>query len=238
VTEFIKGFTAFMKILIVDDEVQLVGELKTILEKHNYSVDIAVSGDAGLDKVFENEYNLIILDVMLPVVDGFSILEAAREAFITTPVLMLTAKSDVNDRITGLDKGSDDYLVKPFAVAELLARVRALLRRDNLDKNPFLKTNGIALNTITCEVTKGGNSLKLTKKEYLLLEYLLYNKNRIVTKTALSAHVWGDEFDEFSASNFIDVHIKNLRKKLGDETHSIIQTKRGVGYIINDQNED
>ncbi|ADD67839.1 two component transcriptional regulator, winged helix family [Denitrovibrio acetiphilus DSM 12809] len=227
-----------MKILIVDDEVQLVDELKSILEKSKYSVDTAVSGDSGLDKIFDNEYSLIILDVMLPVMDGFCILEAVREASITTPVLMLTAKSDVSDRIKGLDKGSDDYLVKPFAVSELLARVRALLRRDNLDKNPFLKVADIVLNTVSCDVVKDGHPLKLTRKEYMVFEYLLYNKNRVVTKAALAGHVWGDEFDEFNASNFIDVHIKNLRKKIGDENHLIIRTKRGIGYIINDQNEN
>ena len=227
-----------MKILIVDDEIQLSNELKNVLESGKYSVDVANAGNDALDKIFGNNYNLIILDVMLPEIDGFSILEEIRSANLTTPVLMLTAKSDVADRIHGLDKGADDYLVKPFAVPELLARVRALLRRETLDKKPLLEIQDITLNTLTNEVRKGSEVLSLTKKEYLLLEYLLYNKNRTVTKFSLSEHVWGDEFDDFSASNFIDVHIKNLRKKIGDENHSIIRTKRGIGYIINDTNED
>lgn len=227
-----------MKILIVDDEVQLVNGLKTVLEQSRYTVDTASDGGEALDKIFDSEYNLIILDVMLPVMDGFAILDEIRAAKMSVPVLMLTAKSDVSDRIKGLDKGSDDYLVKPFAVPELLARVRALLRRENPDKNPFLKIADIVLNTLTGDVTKGGETVNLTKKEYMVLEYLLYNKNRVVTKYSLSEHVWGDEFDEFSASNFIDVHIKNLRKKIGDDSHTIIQTKRGIGYIINDKNEN
>ncbi|MGD9807869.1 MAG: response regulator transcription factor [Deferribacterales bacterium] len=227
-----------MKILIVDDEVQLSTELKNVLESGKYDVDVANAGNEALDKIFGNSYNLIILDVMLPEVDGFEILEEIRSANLTTPVLMLTAKSDVSDRINGLDKGADDYLVKPFAVPELLARVRALLRRETLDKKPLLEISDITLNTLTNEVRKGSEVLNLTKKEFMVLEYLLYNKNRTVTKFSLSEHVWGDEFDEFSASNYIDVHIKNLRKKIGDENHSIIQTKRGIGYIINDKDED
>jgi DNA-binding response OmpR family regulator len=227
-----------MKILVVEDELQLSAELKSVLESSRYSVDIANAGNEALDKIFENGYNLIILDVMLPQMDGFQIISEVRAAQLAVPVLMLTAKSDVADRIKGLDKGADDYLVKPFAVPELLARVRALLRRENLDKNSILKIKDINLNTLTNEVRKGDELLSLTKKEYLLLEYLLYNKNRVVTKFSLSEHVWGDEFDEFSASNFIDVHIKNLRKKIGDDNHSIVQTKRGIGYIINDNNED
>jgi len=226
-----------MKILIVDDEKQLVDGLKDVLEQNRFTVDTAYDGEEALDRIFENEYNLIILDVMLPSVDGFSILDEIRGAKIATPVIMLTAKSDVSDRIKGLDKGSDDYLVKPFAVPELMARVRALLRRENPEKNATMQTRDIKLDTLTAEVTKSGEVLNLTKKEYLVLEYLLYNKNRVVTKFSLSEHVWGDEFDEFSASNFIDVHIKNLRKKIGDEKHTIIQTKRGIGYIINDKNE-
>lgn len=227
-----------MKILIVDDEAQLVAGIKSTLEQSRYSVDTAYSGNEALDKIFDNEYSLIILDVMLPEIDGFSILDEIRGAKIATPVLMLTAKSDVSDRIKGLDKGSDDYLVKPFAVPELMARVRALLRRENPDKNPFLHSGKITLNTLTGEVTKDGEPLSLTKKEYMLLEYLLYNKNRVVTKFSLSEHVWGDEFDGFSASNFIDVHIKNLRKKIGDDKHAIIKTKRGIGYIISDTDEN
>lgn len=227
-----------MKILVVDDELQISNELKSVLQNNRYDVDVAYSGNEALDKIFEREYSLIILDVMLPEIDGFKVIEEVRTANITTPVLMLTAKSDVEDKIEGLDKGADDYLVKPFAVPELLARVRALLRRETLDKNPLLQIKDITLNTLTGAVQKKGEPLNLTKKEFMLLEYLLYNKNRIVTKYSLSEHAWGDDFDEFTASNFIDVHIKNLRKKIGDDSHTIIQTKRGIGYIINDTDED
>ncbi|WP_457571689.1 response regulator transcription factor [Desulfovulcanus sp.] len=175
---------------------------------------------------------------MLPKIDGLRVLREMRKNHIKTPVLMLTAKGDVDDRIKGLDSGADDYLAKPFDMAELMARVRALLRRVGENKDINLGVDSIVLNTKTRKVTKDGELLELTPKEFSILEFLLYNKNRIVSRYSLAEHVWGDEFDPFTMSNFIDVHIKNLRRKLGDtKEKKIIRTVRGVGFIIGDIEE-
>jgi len=224
-----------MRILVVDDEYSLLKQLKQIFESQRYSIETAMDGEGALDKLFEAPFDLIILDIMLPKIDGLTVLEQARKAGINTPVLMLTAKGDAKDKVKGLDLGADDYLAKPFSLDELLARVRALLRRSSSQSEPVLKVQDLQLNTVSREVTTGGRPVELTPREFSILEFLLYNKNRVVSRFSLAEHVWGDDFDPFSMSNFMDVHIKNLRHKIGDASgDSIIQTMRGVGYIVKD----
>ena len=227
-----------MKILVVDDEPVLLEQLRETLINQRYNVDTADDGESALDKIFDNLYDLIILDIMLPKVDGLSILKEIRKAKIKTPVLMLTSKGTVEDKIQGLDYGADDYLAKPFAIAELMARIRSLLRRTSDHRDPLLTINDVSLNTKTRQVNKKGKAMELTPKEFSVLEYLLYNKNRVVSSFTLAEHVWGDEFDPFTMSNFIDVHIKNLRRKIGDtDKKKIIRTVRGIGFIIEDEQE-
>lgn len=224
-----------MRILIVEDDVQLAQQLSRTLEEQRYTVNTARDGEEALDLIFDQPCDLIILDIMLPKRDGLSVLREIRQAGIPTPVLMLTARGETDDRIQGLDLGADDYVGKPFSLAELLARARALLRRGTDQAQPVLEVRDIRLNTITREVTSGKKKVPLTPKEFSLLEFLLYNTNRAVSRLSLAEHVWGEEFDPFTMSNSIDVHIKNLRKKIGDADSSIVQTVRSVGYIIRDE---
>lgn len=223
-----------MKILLVDDEPLLREQLGEILIRQKYSVDTAANGDKALECIAGQPYDLIILDIMMPGRDGFAVLREIRRDRIKTPVLMLTARSGIDDRVKGLDQGADDYLAKPFSTDELLARVRALLRRDSEHVTAMLSIGAIRLNTVTREVTCGGVPVLLTPKEFSLLEFLLYNKNRVISRFSLAEHVWGDDFDPFTMSNYIDVHVKNLRRKIGDETAVILRTVRGVGYVIRD----
>ena len=227
-----------MRILIIDDELALLTQLKKLLEQQRYMVETAEDGEKGLDMLFESPFDAIILDIMMPALDGLSLLEQARNAGIDTPVLMLTAKGDTNDRVKGLDLGADDYLSKPFSPEELLARLRALLRRAGSRATPVLEVLDLRLDTVSRQVTKAGQTVDLTPREFSILEFLLYNKNRAVSRFNLAEHVWGDDFDLFSMSNFMNVHIKNLRHKIGDSGQGrIIRTVRGVGYIIKDPDE-
>ena len=174
------------------------------------------------------------MDIMLPHLDGLSVLKEIRQAGLNIPVLMLTARSDVEDRVKGLDYGADDYLSKPFSMAELMARIRAMLRRDG-KRDPLLSAGSIQLDTISRQVTQNGVALDLTAKEFSILEFLLHNKGSAVSRFNMAEHVWGEDFDPFSMSNFIDVHIKNLRKKISaHQDPSIIRTIRGIGFIIDD----
>ena len=223
-----------MRILIIDDEPQLLDQIKGMLIRQQYAVDTADDGEKALERIFTEPYDLVILDVMLPKKDGFDVLLELRRELITTPVLMLTARGEIADRVKGLDLGADDYLAKPFSMAELLARVRALLRRGRETVSAILEIANIRLNTATREVFQDGQLLKLTPKEFTILEFLLYNKNRSITRFSMAEHVWGEAFDPFIMSNNIDVHIKNLRRKIQDENNNIIRTVRGVGYIIMD----
>lgn len=221
-----------MKILVVEDSPEMCAQVRQALARERYDVDAAEDGEVALDKLFANPYNLILLDIMLPKRDGLAVLKDIRSAGIDTPVLLLTARGDIEDRVTGLDLGADDYLAKPFSMAELMARTRALLRRFSDHRQPLLQVAGVALNTVTREVGSQGMPVDLTPKEFSILEFLLYNTNRAVSRFTLAEHVWGDDFDPFTMSNSIDVHIKNLRHKLGDEGGRLIQTLRGVGYIV------
>ena len=227
-----------MKILVVDDEQILLDQLKAVFEDQRYMVETALDGEEALDRLFESPVDLIILDIMLPKQDGLSVLREIRRAGIKTPVLMLTARGEIDDKIKGLDLGADDYLGKPFSLDELLARVRAMLRRAGGQADSVLQIEDLRLDTVRREVTKGSKPVELTAREFSILEFLLYNKNRAVSRFSLAEHVWGDTFDPFSMSNFMDVHMKNLRKKIGDSGHgTIIRTIRGVGYIIKDEAE-
>ena len=227
-----------MRILIVDDERVLVEQLQKSLESQRYVAESAMDGEEALDKIFDTPYDLIILDIMMPKMDGLTVLEQVRKAGINTPALMLSAKGDVIDKVKALDLGADDYLAKPFSLNELLARVRALFRRSGSQSQPVLQVLDLQLDTLSREVTKGGKPVELTSREFTILEFLLYNKNRAVSRFNMAEHVWGDNFDPFTMSNFIDVHIKNLRHKIGDfGRDKIIRTIRGVGYIIKDSAE-
>jgi len=223
-----------MNILVVDDELELIVQLRQALESRKYRVEISMNGEQALDKILGGAYDLILLDIMLPRLDGFSVLRKTREAGVNTPVLMLTARGDIDDRIQGLDIGADDYLAKPFSMAELMARIRALLRRGG-QREPILGVGKIKLDTLSRTVSKDGEDLSLTAKEFSILEFLLYNKGSVVSRFNLAEHVWGEDFDPFSMSNFIDVHIKNLRQKIQSaDTTNIIRTIRGIGFIIDE----
>lgn len=221
-----------MNILIIEDEPELSEKIQALLESEKYTVTTAADGNVGLEKIWNNIYDLIILDIMLPGKNGLDILVEIRDADISAPVLILTARGDLDDKVTGLNLGADDYLAKPFSVAELLARIRALFRRGNTG-NPIIEIGDIRLNTISREVTKNSEILFLTTKEFAILEFLLHNRGRTISRFSLAEHVWGDNFDPFSMSNFIDVHMSNLRKKLkSPERKQIIRSIRGVGYLI------
>lgn len=224
-----------MNIFVIDDEPELLETLGNVLRKENYTVTTAADGREAMDKLWDDRYDLILLDIMLPHIDGLSLLKELRASKISTPVLMLTARSDVDDRVKGLDLGADDYLAKPFSLAELLARVRALLRRDS-PGSPVIEYDFLKLNTVSREVWCNNILVSLTAKEFAILEFLLHNKGRAVSRFTLAEHVWGDDFDPFSMSNFMDVHIKNLRKKIGvSGKPPLIKTVRGFGYRIGDE---
>ena len=221
-----------MNILVIDDEQDLRQRIQTLLKSELYRVESAATGTVALDKIANDIYDLILLDIMLPDIDGLAILQEIRANGITTPVLMLTARGDVKDRIKGLDLGADDYLAKPFSPAELLARIRALLRRQGRN-SPQLNAGPLRLDPASREVSCHGQALDLTAKEFAILEFLLYNKGRAISRFSLAEHVWGDNFDPFTMSNFIDVHMKNLRRKISPENpRAIIRTLRGIGFII------
>lgn len=223
-----------MRVLIIEDEPELRAQIAETLRQQNYTVDTAGDGVTGLERACTEPYDLLILDIMLPVQDGFAVLREMRAEQVATPVLMLTARVEVEDRVRGLDLGADDYLLKPFSMAELLARIRALLRRSHTQASPLLTVGDIHLDTGTREVTRSGRPVSLTPKEFALLEFLLYNRNRAISRFNLAEHVWGDAFDPFTMSNTIDVHIRNLRRKVDDQAGEVIVTVRGIGYMVRD----
>ena len=221
-------------VLVIEDEPELRAQIADTLRQQNYTVDTAGDGVTGLERACTEPYDLLILDIMLPVQDGFAVLREMRAEQVATPVLMLTARVEVEDRVRGLDLGADDYLLKPFSMAELLARIRALLRRSHTQASPLLTVGDIHLDTGTREVTRSGRPVSLTLKEFALLEFLLYNRNRAISRFNLAEHVWGDAFDPFTMSNTIDVHIRNLRRKVDDQAGEVIVTVRGIGYMVRD----
>jgi heavy metal response regulator len=220
-----------MRILIVDDDRRLCAIIKRGLLEEGYAVDLAYDGEEGEYLAEVNPYDLIILDIMLPGKDGIQICNELRARRVNTPILMLTAKDAVEDRIRGLDTGADDYLVKPFAFSELLARIRALLRRDGISRSPELKVGDLTLDTITRQVRRGQRSIELTTKEYVVLEYLMRHPDAVVTRTMVEEHAWDYDFD--SLSNLVDVYVNRLRRKIDNKgEESLIQTVRGAGYRL------
>lgn len=225
-----------MRILIVDDDALLLQQLARAMEKLFDSVETASDGEKALEALAANPVDIIVLDIMMPKMDGITFLRTIREKGCDVLVLMLSAKGDTEDRVTGLNLGADDYLPKPFSLDELVARVRSLLRRNGGQADNVLRVGDIVLDTVAHNVTRAGAPLSLTPREFAILEFLLYNKNRVVSRFSLAEHVWSDDFDPFSMSNFMDVHIKNLRHKIGDNARvHIIETVRGVGYTIKDR---
>jgi len=220
-----------MRILVVEDERRLAGIIKRGLLEENYSVDTSFDGEDAQYMAETISYDLIILDVMLPKKDGITVCHELRTKMINIPILMLTAKDTVEDRVKGLDSGADDYMVKPFAFSELLARVRALLRRKALSKTAKLQVGDLIIDTLTREVRNRERKIDVTSKEYSILEYFMRHPNIIITRTMLEENAWDYEFD--MASNIIDVYIRRLRSKIDDEgKESVIQTIRGAGYRL------
>jgi len=220
-----------MRILVADDDRRLTGIVKRGLMEEAYAVDVAYDGEESEYLAEINPYDLVILDIMMPKKDGIEVCRELRAKSVNTPILMLTARDAVEDRVKGLDAGADDYLVKPFAFNELLARVRALLRRNGVTRSPELRVGDLSLNTLTREVRRGERVVELTTKEYVILEYLMRHPNVVVTRRMLEEHAWDYDFD--SLSNLIDVYIRRLRRKIdvGGEK-SMIQTVRGAGYRL------
>ena len=220
-----------MRILVVEDERRIADFILRGLSEHGYAVDVAGDGEEALLWPDVAEFDVIILDIMLPARDGIDVCRTLRRRGMRTPILMLTARDAVEDRVRGLDSGADDYLVKPFAFAELLARVRALTRREPAATGTVLGVGDLILDTTTRDVSRDGKRIELTTKEYALLEYLLRHPNQVLTRTMIAEHVWNYEFD--NASNVIDVHVRNLRRKIDDPFETkLISTVRGAGYRI------
>ena len=222
-----------MRVLLVEDDIRIANFVAKGLRENSYAVDTARDGEAGLYQTAINDYDVIILDVMLPKKDGFAVCRELREKNIKTPVLMLTARDAVEDKITGLDLGADDYLTKPFAFNELLARIRALLRRNKEIRPAQIVISDLEIDTTAQRVWRGGKEIILTTKEYGLLEYLARERGRVVGRGEISEHVWDENFDSFS--NLIEVYIKRLRSKMDEGfAAQLIHTRRGAGYILDD----
>ena len=220
-----------MGILIVEDDPDLAGFIQKGLREERYAVDRAQEGEEGLLMASTTPYDLIILDVMLPKLDGLTVCRRLRIAGNKIPILLLTARGAVEDRVAGLNMGADDYLTKPFAFAELLARVRALIRRTGVDPTPRLTVADLEVDRVAHRVWRAGRDITLTNKEYALLEYLLRNPDRVLTRTAIIKHVWDIHYD--GMTNIVDVHIRALRAKVDREfPPPLIQTVRGVGYVL------
>ena len=225
-----------MRILIVEDEHQIAAFLERGLKEEGYAIDVVYNGNDALDWAVAVEYDGIVLDVMLPGRDGFSVLRELRARGSKTPVLMLTARDAVDDRVNGLDLGADDYLVKPFVFKELVARLRAITRRQSETRSVELQVGDLTLNTVTHQAQRGERRIELTTKEYNLLEFLMRNPNRVLTRTQIAEHVWNLDF--LSESNVVDVYIRYLRRKIdGENELKLIKTVRGSGYLISDEAE-
>ena len=225
-----------MRILLVEDETRVAGFIAKGLREQAYAVDIAGDGEQALYQTAVNQYDVVILDVMLPVKDGHTVCRELRASGFRTPILMLTARGAVDDRVEGLDSGADDYLAKPFDFKELLARLRALLRRPAGLLPQVARVADLALNTASHAVTRAGKPVSLTAKEYALIEFLVLNQGRVVGREQIGQHVWDENFDPFS--NVIDVYIKRLRSKLDTGFgRRLIHTRRGEGYILSAQSD-
>jgi len=220
-----------MRLLLVEDDEGIIRFLEKGLREAKYAVDVAQDGDDALYKASLNEYDVIILDIMIPGRDGLEVCRELRNQGSKVPVIMLTARDDVRDRVLGLDVGADDYLTKPFQVSELLARLRALMRRGPALKSTVIEISDLRIDTSAQTVNRGGRSVGLTAREYALIEYLARNADRVVSRSELIEHVWNERYDSYS--NVIDVHINHLRQKIDRESDQpLIHTRRGAGYIL------
>jgi DNA-binding response OmpR family regulator len=225
-----------VRILLVEDEARVAGFMAKGLRDHAYAVDLAADGEEALYCAGSTEYDFIILDVMLPALDGYAVCRKLRCAGLRTPILMVTARDSIDDRVTGLDCGADDYLTKPFDLKELLARLRALGRRAATLRPELLRVADLELSTALHTAARAGRSITLTAKEYALLEFLMLNENRVVDREEIAQHVWDERFDPFS--NTIDVHIRRLRAKIDlGSTNPLIHTRRGEGYVLSSGGE-
>ena len=220
-----------MRLVLVEDDEGIIRFLEKGLREAKYAVDVARDGDDALYKASLNEYDIIILDIMIPGRDGLEVCRELRNRGSKVPVIMLTARDDVRDRVLGLDVGADDYLTKPFQVSELLARLRALMRRGPALKSTVIEISDLRIDTSAQTVNRGGRSVGLTAREYALIEYLARNADRVVSRSELIEHVWNERYDSYS--NVIDVHINHLRQKIDRESDQpLIHTRRGAGYIL------
>jgi heavy metal response regulator len=227
-----------MRVLVVEDELKISAYVKQGLEEQGYVVDAAFTGLEALDWAETVTFDIIVLDILLPEMSGLAICRELRKRGVRTPILMLTARDAIDDRVAGLDAGADDYLVKPFALKELLARIRALTRRAaDAPKQPTLEIADLSLDTLTHSVKRGGKLIKLTAKEYAVLEYLMREPGRVLTRTLIAEHVWN--YDVYNQSNVVDVYIRNLRRKIDDPFETkLIHTVRGAGYKLSAEGGD
>ena len=222
-----------MRLLLVEDEQKLLNFLRQGLEEQNYAVDIAATGDDGLQWGLNFPYDLIVLDIMLPGLNGLDVCRELRNQRVLTPVLMLTARDTIDDRVSGLNCGADDYLIKPFAFRELLARIRALTRRDTQQKSTTLIVGDLKLDTLTHSAKRGDRDIELMSKEYALLEFLMLHPNQVLTRAVIAEHLWS--YASAPDSNVVDVYIRYLRKKIDDDyEEKYICTLRGTGYQLVD----
>lgn len=220
-----------MRLLLVEDDPGIISFLEKGLREAKYALDVAQDGDDALYKTSLNEYDAIILDIMIPGRDGLEVCRELRSQGSKVPVIMLTARDDVQDRVLGLDVGADDYLTKPFQVSELLARLRAVMRRGPVLKSTVIEIGDLRIDTSAQTVNRAGQALSLTAREYALIEYLARNADRVVSRSELIEHVWDERYDSYS--NVIDVHINHLRQKIDRESERpLIHTRRGSGYIL------
>jgi len=222
-----------MRILLVEDDANLAQFIRKGLKEENYAVDVAADGEEGLTMALTNPYDLLILDIMLPKLDGLALCRHVRAKGLTTPVLLLTARNTVETKVSGFDTGADQFLPKPFAFVELLAQIRALLRRGSQQQLVQLQAADLTLDPATRRVWRAGQEILLTNKEYALLEFLLRNKNRVLTRTVIIEHVWDISYDPMT--NIVDAHIRALRAKIDrDFSPPLISTVRGAGYMLED----
>ena len=223
-----------MRVLLVEDEKKVASFIKKGLEEHGYAVDLASDGKIGLAMVLDQLHDLVILDINLPEIDGLSVLRQIRDKQMVTPVLLLTIRATIEDKVIGLDTGADDYLSKPFSFEELLARVRALLRRRSDSKTPLLKVADLSLDPATRQVFRDGNRIELTSKEFAILEYFMRNAGRVLTRSMIINHAW--DYDYEAETNMVDVYINYLRKKM-DAAYQpkLLHTIRGTGYVMREE---
>jgi len=227
-----------VRILVIEDEQKLGHALREGLEAEQYGVALARTGEEGFYLVLTESFDLVILDVMLPNRSGFEILASMRQHGFKTPVLMLTARDTVEDRVHGLDAGADDYLVKPFAFPELLARVRALSRRGTPETSPRLRIGDLEVDVIGRAVTRGGQALELTAREFELLEYLVRHQGHVVSREMLTRDVWKEAGRHTPLDNVIDVHVARLRRKVDDQFgQKLVHTVRGVGFVVREEQD-